>query len=103
MDPISITSLNGVVYRIPCKDCDLVYVGHSELQSDSISPDRASALAEHEWMITALTGRMQLLEMNQSHWTKRCLLAFLHISKVKSLNRERDPLPLATHELNSSQ
>ena len=56
-DPIPPTSLNDVVYRIPCRDCDNAYVGQSgrslscrvkELQRAVRNGEtNASALAEH--------------------------------------------------------
>ena len=71
-DPVPTSTLNGIIYRIPCKDCEHAYVGQSrhslhcrvkEHQRAVRNGDtNASALAEHAWNeehhITSI-GRMQ--------------------------------------------
>ena len=55
----------------------------------------ASALAEHACKEDHIDWQnAEVLEANQQHWRKRCLLESWHINKeVKPLNRERGPLP----------
>ena len=104
--------MNGVIYRIPCKDCDHAYMGQSECcLSCRVRENQrmvwngdtnASALAEHAWKEDHHIDwqNAEVLEANQQHWRKRCLLESWHINKeVKSLNRECGPLPDIYHSL----
>ena len=56
----------------------------------------ASALAEHAWNKEHHIDwqNAEVLEANQQHWRKRCLLELWHINKeAKPLNRECGTLP----------
>ena len=105
-DPVLPTSLNSVVYRIPCKDCEHAYVSQSgrslscrvkEHQRAVRNGDtNASALAEHAWKENHNIDwqNAEVLEANQQFWKQRCLLESWHINKeLKPLNRERGHLP----------
>ena len=105
-DPVPPELLNGVVYRIPCRDCDQAYVGQSgrslscrvkEHQRAFPNGDtNASALAEHAWKEGHYVDwqNAEVLEANQQYWRPRCLLESWHINKEsKPMNRERGPLP----------
>ena len=105
-DPVPTSTLNGVVYRIPCKDCEHAYVGQSGRSLDCRVKEHqravrngdtnASALAEHAWNEEHHIDwqNAEVLEANQQYWRKRCLLESWHVNKeTKPLNRERGTLP----------
>lgn len=104
-DPVPLDQRNGVVYRIPCKDCESTYVGQSgrslacrmkEHQRAVRGGDtNASAIAEHAWgkQHQIDWGAAEVLDTNPS-WRPRCLLESWHIHKEPStMNRDRGNLP----------
>ena len=104
-DPVPIEQQNGVVYRIPCGDCESTYVGQSgrslacrmkEHQRAVRGGDtNASAIAEHAWghQHQIDWGAAEVLDSNPN-WHPRCLLESWHIHKErKSMNRDRGNLP----------
>ena len=104
-DPVPVDQQNGVVYRIPCGDCEKAYVGQSgcslacrikEHQRAVGGGDtNASAIAEHAWGQHHQIdwGAAEVLDTNPS-WHPRCLLESWHIHKQQStMNRDRGNLP----------
>ena len=104
-DPLPVDQKNGVVYRIPCRDCEKTYIGQSgrslacrmkEHQGAVRRGDtNASAIAEHAWgqQHQIDWGSAEVLDTNPS-WRPRCLLESWHIHKERStMNRDRGNLP----------
>ena len=103
-DPLPPNLINGVIYRVPCKQCDKVYVGQTGRSLECRLKEHkravkcgnvdASAMAEHVWN-----------EGHQVDWEAagvldtciylypRCLLESWHIHKHHTINRERGALP----------
>ena len=89
-DPVPIEQQNGVVYRIPCGDCESTYVGQSgrslacrmkEHQRAVRGGDtNASAIAEHAWghQHRIEWGAAEVLD-NNPNWHPRCLLESWYI------------------------
>ncbi|KAM7295057.1 uncharacterized protein ISCGN_024562 [Ixodes scapularis] len=96
----------GLVYRVPCADCPVAYVGETKNFPDRIRRHKydvrkkdieASALAEHEQK----TGHSFSLDETQivateGHWRKRLHLESWFIQMTsKNVNRSKGTLPSA--------
>ena len=104
-DPIPMLHKSGVVYRIPCKDCEKSYVGQTlrtlnrmikEYQRSVIIGDcDSSALAEHAWTSHhhIAWGDATILHQHQ-RWFQRCIFESWYIPQVPNLvNRDSGNLP----------
>lgn len=100
-DKTSITSQSNIVYRIPCTNCDLVYIGETKRtlskritshKSDSKRKITACALAVHENQ----TGHhmdysnIKILEFESKMWTRKYLEMIHIIQEPNSMNNRRD-------------
>ena len=99
-DPVSERAVCGVVYEIPCMDCDKIYIGQTGNSLETrIQQHRAacchqqpekSALAEHslttlhqvDWSHARVLAR-------QTNWRQRLFLESLHTKRMsgRTLNR----------------
>ena len=110
-DPTPITSRKGVVYSIPCADCNKCYIGQSgrslscrmkEHRRAVVSGDtNASAIAEHAW--TNHHGvnweEAKVLDVCD-RWHERCLLESWHMmNHPERMNRDKGILPDIYHSL----
>ena len=104
-DPIPTSHKSGVVYRIPCKDCEKSYIGQplrtldcriKEHQRSEITGDcDSSALAEHAWTshYHRAWGDATILHQHQRLF-QRCILESWYIHHVPNpLNRDSGNLP----------
>ena len=100
-DPIPREKKTGVIYQIPCKECNAVYIGETKRalktrqkeHMDSVRRDKAerSALAEHtsltghdvNWSDTKIIGQ-------ESDWARRKWLEALKITSNKNSLSNRD-------------
>ena len=104
-DPIPDLSKSGVVYRIPCMDCEASYVGQTLRNLDQrlkehkravITGDTSSsALAEHSWSVHhRVDWDHTYILCQHQHWSQRCLLESWYINLLPNLvNREPGTLP----------
>ena len=104
-DAVPMLSHNGIVYKIPCKDCPKTYIGQSKrsLQCRMKEHERAvkngdfngSAIAEHCWRSGHRADWSAAAVIDSCpHWYPRCILESWHIHREKdSLNRDREILP----------
>ena len=95
-DPIPTSHKSGVVYKIPCKDCDKSYVGQTlrtfdcrikEHQRSAITGDcDSSALAEHAWTSHHHIACRDATVLHQhQRWFQRCILESWYIHQVPNL------------------
>ena len=97
-DNVEKESIRGIVYSIPCADCDKVYVGQTGNSFKTrigqhrsalrlLHPEK-SALAEHSILHKHQIGwdNAKVLE-KESNYNKRLFLEAYHSRKVNSLNR----------------
>ena len=97
--------INGVIYRVPCKQCDKVYIGQigrslecrlkehkRAVKCESVD---ASAIAEHVWKEGHQVDWESAGVLNTYKYLyARCLLELWHIQKHHhTINRERGALP----------
>ena len=104
-DPIPMSHKSGVVYRIPCEDCEKSYVGQTlrtldrrikEHQRSVITGDcDSSALAEHAWSSHHQIAWRDVTILHQhQRWFQRCILESWSIHQVPNLvNRDSGNLP----------
>ena len=104
-DPTPPEQRNGVIYRIPCKDCTMAYIGQSgrslacrikeHKRAVQNGDQNSSALAEHAWQQQHHVdwAAAEVLESTRN-WYPRCMIESWHIHReANSMNRERGPLP----------
>ena len=105
-NPIPSNQHKGIVYQIPCSDCNKVYIGQSGRCLNHRLPEHrrairngnvtASALAEHVWSTGHYVdlSSAEVIDSNP-YVTTRCLLESWHIQNhPNTLNREKGTLPL---------
>ena len=105
-DPITMDQSSGVVYEIPCGDCQHEYVGQTDRnfacrlkehrRAFKNTDDIRSAVAEHAFNTghSIDWGNARVIDMCHHHHT-RLLLESWHItSKKNPTNRERGPLSI---------
>ena len=104
-DPTPPKQRNGVIYRIPCKDCTMAYIGQlgrslacrikEHKRAVQNGDQNSSALAEHAWQQQHHVdwAAAEVLESTRN-WYPRCMIESWHIHReANSMNRERGPLP----------
>ena len=99
-DPISPDEINGLVYEIPCNDCEFVYIGQTKWNLNArfkehqrairqLKPEN-SALGEHALENDHLIGwsKARILKVETNYYFKRLTAEswFIH-SHPKVLNR----------------
>ena len=104
-DPIPTSEWNGIMYRIPCKDCSKAYIGQSgrslvcrikehrrAVQNGDVN---SSAVAEHAWQRNHyFDWEAAGVIHSSSDWFLRCLIESWHIHREPDpMNRERGSLP----------
>ena len=98
--PCLLDQRKGVVYRIPCADCDMTYVGQTgrtlqvcrkeHLRALTNAGPQTSALAEHAlaYHHDIAWNKAEVLDSNPC-LNQRCVLEAWHIrSQPHSMNRE---------------
>ena len=104
-DPTPARSVSGVVYRIPCSDCDRAYIGQTGRTLDHRIKEHKRGYTCEETVTSAVAEH----SMNQQHkidwdgaeviareqgWYKRCFLESWSIrSNRHSMNKDRGLLP----------
>ena len=104
-DPTPPEQRNGVIYRIPCKDCTMAHIGQSgrslacrikeHKRAVQNGDQNSSTLAEHAWQQQHHVdwAAAEVLESTRD-WYPRCMIESWHIHReANSMNRERGPLP----------
>ena len=105
-DPILMDQRSGVVYDIPCSDCEQVYMGQKDRNFvcrlkehrrafKNIDKVR-SAVAEHAFNTghSIDWGNARVIDMCHHHHTCLLLESWHITSKKNPMNRERDPLSI---------
>ena len=112
-DPVPPDQRRGIVYRIPCGSCDMIYVGQTVRTLDQHRKEHrralmngdtnSSALAEHalEQDHDIAWREATVLDSNE-HMHQRCALEAWHIRRQqKPINRERGLLPPVYYDSNN--
>ena len=110
-DPVPPDQKKGVVYRVPCGDCDQTYVGQTartlhirrreHMRALTNADPSSSALAEHAMAQrhSIAWGEAEVLDSN-SLLHQRCAIEAWHIrSQANPMNRETGLLPPAYNPL----
>lgn len=95
----------GVIYRVPCRDCQQAYVGQSGRTLDCRIKEHkravqnrnidTSAVAEHAWKEDHKVdwGQVEILDVS-AEWYKRCVIESWHIQREQAaMNRDQGVMP----------
>ena len=104
-DPLPPSTRSGVIYQIPCRDCDKSYIGQTgrtllqrikehQRAVKTMNTDN-SALAEHVWSEYDHIGWEDATVLDQhSFLHSRCVMESWYINNIpETLNREKGLLP----------